>query len=429
MRFPDHGRAEWWLNENGLGDIAACFTETWDDEARLKEYETAFRLMADAGHDLAPLFASLIGQIVTYFEEFAEEFCLRAFSPYPDAVERAKLLLTDDKYATALLCGYDILVGKAEPTVEQVRQWLTDDIVDTNQIVSHAIYAKTWDNTDYIKNFDPKQLATVLIFHNDDKAFTAKRDKLTERGMPRILAAIAAEYPKEYLEVIHTQKGTARNNLIFCINKLPELDNATLTKLLNDKSKKLRELAQAVLAASGATPTQTTSKKTSKAGTKALLNAKYFVIHVYEDDDEYDIDAGKAACQQLIDGWNVELEAQLLDGLMDIYEREDWAGIEEDILGLAKRLPKVKTHADFIKRIKKIRDEGGCGGWLPNETADYGESFKSKKEVHGCLTFTQDDDGSIECILHIDCPWDYEIGWGAAFVNNEFVEAKRGIQS
>jgi hypothetical protein len=155
---------------------------------------------------------------------------------------------------------------------------------------------------------------------------------------------------------------------------------------------------------------------------KTLLDPKKFVIHCYEYEDYKDLEAGKAACQALIDSWDAELETNVLNAFIDVYNDEGFDGHEQSMMGmeLANSLPDVETPKDLLERITTMKaHDNFWHNWLPGEQdAD----LPDDTAPHVVLTFVERDDGKIECHLNLDCPWSYEIGWGARFLNGELLE-------
>ncbi len=142
-----------------------------------------------------------------------------------------------------------------------------------------------------------------------------------------------------------------------------------------------------------------------------LLSPEEFEIEQEIDDD----DLNDLYCQKLIDKWTPQLETEMLEAFIKLYYDEmyeQWGPDDEE--ESKAYWPQLRTPADLIEYI------GTDVTVYALEDAIYaksktGEPPYESQNVPYCV------------ILALNCPWDEEHGWAAAFVDEKLVKVDRDI--
>ncbi|MBQ1904788.1 MAG: hypothetical protein II168_10520 [Ruminococcus sp.] len=144
---------------------------------------------------------------------------------------------------------------------------------------------------------------------------------------------------------------------------------------------------------------------------KTLLDPQTFEIDVDIEDEELN----DLYCKRLIEKWDTSLENEMLQAFIRLYYDdmyEQWGPNDEE--ESEEYWPKLKTPADLIGyigtdvRIYVLED----AIYAKSET---GDSPYESQNVPYCV------------IMQLNCPWDEEHGWAAAFVDEKLVKVDRDI--
>jgi len=123
---------------------------------------------------------------------------------------------------------------------------------------------------------------------------------------------------------------------------------------------------------------------------------------------------GVAACKRLIEKWTPELETQMLEAFIALYNDEMYGQWGPDDDEFDAYWPKIKTPEELIKHT------GTDVLLYALEDAVYARSKTNENKYE-----SQNVDVCV--ILLLDCPWDESHGWGAAFVDEKLIKVDGDI--
>lgn len=142
-----------------------------------------------------------------------------------------------------------------------------------------------------------------------------------------------------------------------------------------------------------------------------LLNPEEFEIDLNIDDEE----KNEIYCKRLIEKWTPQLESQTLEAFIRLYYDEmyeQWGPDDEE--ESKAYWPKITTPEELVEYI------GTDVTIYALEDAIYARSKTGNPPY-------ESQNVPVCVIMVLNCPWDEDHGWAAAFVDETFVKADRDI--
>ncbi|MCL1994017.1 MAG: hypothetical protein FWG66_13815 [Spirochaetes bacterium] len=150
---------------------------------------------------------------------------------------------------------------------------------------------------------------------------------------------------------------------------------------------------------------------------KTLLNPAEFEIDMDLEDLE-DGEKALAACKRLIESWSVELETEMLQAFITLYYDEmyqQWGPDEgEEDEESEKYWQEIQSPQDLVDIV------GTDVFMYALEDGVYAKSKSNPSKY-------ESQNVEICVILSLNCPWDEDHGWAAAFADGRLLKVARDV--